>query len=188
MVVFYKKSLFLNIIFIIIISFIFSSCKNQRKETITPRIQYDVTIKTPNSHYDWWIQNIPGPQREKLIHLIIEGAKSGKFRTYDYFFHPLSKNDIQNIFADTIVRKIQRNVPPYDLYDSTIIKRIYPKQILKIRFLEKWEINPNDLSFHKIVMGIAPIARVADSKGIPRWQPLFWIIPNKKFLNSLNIE
>ena len=66
------------------------ACQQGEKEIIANRIQYDVNIKSPNADYDWWIQNLPGPQREVLVDLILDGALSGKFQAYDYFNNPIS--------------------------------------------------------------------------------------------------
>lgn len=160
------------------------SCDRGNKEIITEKIQYDVNIKSPDPDYDWWIQNLPGPQREKLVEKLLTGALDGKFQAYDYYNNPISPAEVSAILSDTTVIRLTQVEPPYESYDSIIIYKIVPEDILRIRFLEEWRMNPEDLSFEKKIVGIAPIARrvVLD---IERWQPLFWIYPDKEFEDTL---
>ena len=174
-------SLFLlSILFLQIIS----SCDNRNKYIVTEKIQYDVNIKSPDPDYDWWIQNLPGPQREKLVETILAGAIDGQFQVYDYYNNPISPAEVSAILSDTTVVRLTQVEPPYETYDSVIIYNIIPEDILRIRFLEEWRMNPEDLSFEKKIVGIAPVARrvVMD---IERWQPLFWIYPDKELRDKL---
>ncbi|UBM63286.1 hypothetical protein LA303_04760 [Candidatus Sulfidibacterium hydrothermale] len=176
-----KKYILLCFLFsgVLSVLLVMSSCHSQQKERITPRIQYDVNIKSPNPNYDWWIQNIEGPQREKLVRMIIEGALSGKYQAYDYFFQPISKSAVAHILSDTLAVKVRETQPPYALKDTLIVSHINLKDIVRLRFLEEWEIDPKTLKFTKIVKGIAPVARRTDPEGKTRWQPLFWIFPDR---------
>ncbi len=180
-----KKLLFLLIIF----QWIASGCNRHHEPmVVTERIQYDVPIKSPEPDYDWWIQNLVGPQREQIVNLILSGAKSGKYKTYDYFFRPLSRGQVAAILSDTLVRKLRRETPPYELYDTVIITRIRNKDIVRLRFLEEWRTDPSTLQFEKVIKGVAPVARRIDQTGTVRWQPLFWIIPDEKDAETLRRE
>jgi len=127
---------------------------------------------------------LPGPQREKLVETLLSGALEGKFQAYDYYNNPISPAEVSAILSDTTVVRLTQVEPPYETYDSVIIYSIIPEDILRIRFLEEWRMNSEDLSFEKKIVGIAPIARrvVLD---IERWQPLFWIYPDKEFREKL---
>jgi len=162
-----------------------TSCQDGKKEVITEKIQYDVNIKSPDPDYDWWIQNLPGPAREKLVETILKGATSGKFQAYDYYNNPISPADVSSILSDTTVVRLTQVEPPYESYDSVIIYNIVPEDILRVRFLEEWKMNPEDLSFEKKIVGIAPVARRV-VLNMERWQPLFWIYPDKEFAEQLN--
>ena len=157
------------------------SCQQDNKTVITKKIQYDVNIKSPDADYDWWIQNLPGPDREKLVGIILEGAKSGKFKAYDYFQNPISAAEVRSLMADTIVLRLMDTEPPYKEYDTTIINVIQMEDVQKLRFLEKWEIDEESLQIDKTIYAIAPIARRIDLNGIERWQPLFWIYTDESF-------
>lgn len=161
------------------------ACQNDKTEVITKKIQYDVNIKSPNPEYDWWIQNLVGPEREKLVNIIIDGAKAGKWQAYDYFNDSIDKYEVQQIFSDTMVISMMKDTPPYELFDTTIIHNILPSDILRLRFMEEWSINPENLAFEKKVVGIAPVASRLDFNGIERWQPLFWIYTDKEFIKGI---
>ncbi len=164
--------------FIIVALSLFAGCRSKPEEIITKRIQYDVNIKSPNPNYDWWIQNLVGPQREKLAETILRGAVSGKIKVYDYYYQPLNKQAVARILSDTIAIRVKETKPPYAVKDTLIIKHIGIKDIQRLRFLEEWRINPKTMQFTKIIKGIAPVARHFDAQGNVRWQPLFWIFPN----------
>jgi len=180
------KKLFL---FAGLLSVLLISCKQQpKKNIITKKIQYDVNIKSPDANWDWWIQNIVGPDREKLVDMMMDGALSGKFQAYDYFSDTIKPADIKMMLADTFYLTYKRNTPPYDEYDTTVIMKIERDDIRRIRFLETWRIDPETMQFDKKVMGIGPVARRIDLQGNERWQPLFWIYTDKDFIKTLKKE
>lgn len=177
-----------NYLILILLAFVIvlSSCKNDQTAVVTKRIQYDVNIVSPDPSYDWWIQNIVGPDREKLVDKIIEGAKEGRWQAYDYFSKPISAGEVCSIMADTMVVTLVNEEPPYDYYDSTIVYNILKKDVQKLRFLEEWTMDPETLQFSKKIYGIAPVAKRYDFDGVERWQPLFWIFTDEEFIKSLN--
>lgn len=164
------------------------ACQQKEKEVIANRIQYDVNIKSPDPDYDWWIQNLPGPQREMLVSVILDGALSGKFQAYDYFNYPITAGQVGMILSDTLYLKLMDEEPPYSERDTMIINNIEKEDILRIRFLEEWKLNPENLMMDKKILGIAPIARRIDVTGVERWQPLFWIYTDEKFIEELGKE
>ena len=174
------------LLFSVFITATLLSCQQKSKQDIiTKKIQYDVNIKSPDADWDWWIQNIVGPDREKLVDLVMDGALSGKFQAYDYFSDSISPVDIEYMLADTFYLTYKRTFPPYDNYDTSIIMKINREDIQRIRFLEEWKIDPESMHFEKKVFGIGPVARRTDLQGTERWQPLFWIYTDNDFIKSL---
>lgn len=159
--------------------FFFVACSapevNER-ELITEKIQYDVSIKNLNADYDWWIENLPGPQREKLIDWIFEKARKGELPAYDYFNKAISPEKIERIGTDTIYRTLTRDYPPFEEYDTLIVTHLEMKDITKVRFLERWYWNEDREGIEKEVIGIAPVLQKLDAKGnfIANY-PLFWL-------------
>jgi len=175
-----------TLVSILILVIAFNACQNEKPKTvITEKIQYDVNLKSPDPSYDWWIQNIAGGDREKLVDMILSGAKDGKYQAYDYYNNPINPAQVRSVFSDTLIQRLRRTVSPFEEYDTTIIMTINNEDILRLRFLEKWEINPENLQVTKTIYGIAPIARRIYNDGIIRWQPLFWIYTNDEFVKSL---
>ncbi len=163
-----------------------AGCQQKKAgDVIANKIQYDVSIVSPDPDYDWWIQNLPGPQREKLVDMIIDGAKSGKFQAYDYFNQPISPQEVASILSDTTFFSVVDENPPYEENDTMVVYNIKRADVMRIRFLEEWIIDPNTLEIEKKVLGIAPIARRIDAMGIERWQPLFWIYTDKDYVKTL---
>ncbi len=174
-----------SILIITIFMLVQIGCENNKNEVITKKIQYDVNIKSPDPEYDWWIQNLVGPEREHLVNLIVDGAKDGKWQAYDYFNDPIDKFEVRTIFSDTMLISMMKSEPPYELFDTMVIHNILPEDILRLRFMEEWSINPDNLAFSKKVVGIAPVASRPDFNGIERWQPLFWIYTDDEFIKGL---
>jgi len=176
----------IHFIFLVLVLIITTtSCQHDEKELITKKIQYDVNIKSPDPDYDWWIQNLPGPQRENLVDMIMDGALNGNIQAYDYFNEPISAYDVSKIISDTAAFTLMSQKPPYEYYDTLIVYRIEREDILKIRFLEEWHMDPRNFAFEKKILGIAPVARRIDRMGIERWQPLFWIYMDDDFIKKL---
>lgn len=163
-----------------------TSCMHNEKKLITEKIQYDVNIKSPDPDYDWWIQNLPGPERDNLVNMIMDGALSGKYKVFDYYNQPLSPEAVKMMMADTIYYTIMDEEPPYQERDTMVINKILREDITRIRFLEEWTTDPETMQVYKKVLGIAPIARRPDLMGMERWQPLFWIYTDKNFVEGLN--
>ena len=161
------------------------ACQRGDTEVVTKKIQYDVNIKSPDPEYDWWIQNLVGPEREKLVNLIVDGAKAGKWQAYDYFNNPINAQEVRSIFSDTMMVAMAKTIPPYEMYDTLIIYNILPEDIKRLRFMEEWSINPDNLKFDKKILGMAPVASRLDFNGIERWQPLFWIYTDEEFIREL---
>lgn len=176
---------YLNYILLSLFLLMQVACQRSDMKVVTEKIQYDVNIKSPDPQYDWWIQNLVGPQREQLVDLIIEGSKAGKWQAYDYFNNPIDVQEVRSIFSDTMVITMARNTSPYELYDSLIVYNIIPEDILRLRFMEEWSINYENLAFNKKIVGIAPVARRLDFNGIERWQPLFWIYTDEDFIQKI---
>ena len=78
---------FILISMMLCFSMIITSCRSGEdagKNIVTKRIQYDVSIHNTDSDMDWWVQNIEGSNREKLIKDIIQQVTSGKVKAYDF--------------------------------------------------------------------------------------------------------
>ncbi len=166
-----------------------SSClrKKQKTDFITKRIQYDVTIKSPDPEFDWWVQHIEGLNRETLIGDLLNAAYRGKIKTYDPFL--LTENTVEQVKKlgtryETV--RLKRDVDPYDEYDTVFQKGISIHDITRIRFLEEWTIDRNGMRIDKHILGIALMAENYDDTGLLRgYMPLFWIFYDDAYPGKL---
>ncbi len=159
--------------------FMLNSCTRLKSKTVlTQKIQYDVSIKSPNPNYNWWVQNVERSRREKYISNLLESAYAGKIKVFDYFNKPLSTEEVKSIGVDTTYRTLTRDYPPYAEFDTIIISRFEFSDITKIRFLEEWYIDEESLVIDKKVIGIAPLVDKYDTNGFfLGLRLLFWIYP-----------
>lgn len=156
-----------------------SACQRKKDDlhSVTQRIQYDVTIKSPDPNLDWWVQNIEGMNREAFVSDLIAAAYKGEVTTYDPFLlSKLEPGQISRIGSRSDTLRIQMSEPPYTYYDTVINVELSIHDITRIRFLEEWQQNPESRQVHKKVLGIAPLLESYDEEGILRgYQPMFWI-------------
>lgn len=170
---------------------LFFSCNNKKndKKLITERIQYDVNIKSPDPNYDWWVQNLEGPNRESFVKSILNAAYKGELKAFDIFHNPLSVKELKAIGnrTDTIT-----GTSPYPPYNDTIMvikQELDLQRITRVRFLEEWRMDENTLQFDKKVLGISPIMESYDDQGNLRgYMPLFWIYLDKEYPAKLQVQ
>lgn len=170
---------------------LFLSCntKKDQKKLVTERIQYDVNIKSPDPSYDWWIQNLEGPAREGFVKNILNAAYKGDLKCYDIFHNPLSVNDVKAIGnrTDTIT-----GTSPYPPYNDTVMvtkQELDLQRITRVRFLEEWRMDENNLQFDKKVLGISPIIESYDDQGNLRgYMPLFWVYLDAAYPAKFKVE
>jgi len=163
-----------------------SSCTNGSdagKNVVTKRIQYDVSIRNTDPEMDWWVQNIEGSSREKLVRDIITKVTSGEVKAYDFLTcKPFSANEIKSMMKRVDTISVERSSPPYDLVDTVLVTEIRLSDITKLRFLEEWSMNDKTLALTKKVAGICPLAeRLSDSGELRGYKPLFWVFFDDKY-------
>ncbi len=150
--------------------------KESNQTLITPKIQYDVFIKSDNQKNNWFADNIETSDRENFVNKIIEIASKGKLKIYDFFDKALDKEKFQQLLhkSDTI---LVENPEEPGIYKPKIIKTdIDSKSITKIRFIEEWKLDNESFQFYKTVKAISLLTEVRDDSGnIRGYTPVFWI-------------
>jgi len=157
---------------------------------VTRRIQYDVIINNSDPELDWWVQNIEGSNREKLVKDIIRQVTEGKVKAYDFLSYvPFTADEIKAMMKRTDTISVERSSPPYDLVDTVLVTEIRLNEIKKIRFLEEWSMNEKTLEFSKKIAGICPLAeRLTDSGELRGYKPLFWVFFDDKYPAELQLK
>lgn len=184
---------FLLIVLILAFSMITFSCRNganSEKNIVTKRIQYDVPIRNPDPDMDWWVQNIDGSSREKLVKEIITQVTSGEVKAYDFLNGKLfTAEEIKSMMKRIDTISVERSTPPYDLVDTVLVTEIRLSDITKLRFLEEWTMDDKTLVFAKKVVGICPLAeRLDDSGELRGYKPLFWVFFDDKYPGELEAK
>jgi len=177
-----KKFLFVSVV----LSIVLLSCKSGESsdnDLVTKRIQYDVVIQNPETDMDWWVQNIEGSNREKLIRSIIQRVTEGEVKAYDFIScKPYSVSEIQNIMKRTDSISMESPIPPYDMVDTVLVTEIRLSDIKKLRFLEEWSMDNKTLAFTKKVAGICPmVERHSETGELLGYKPLFWVFFDDKY-------
>jgi len=184
---------FVLIIFMLALGIISFSCgtKNEAgKNVVTKRIQYDVSIRNTEPDMDWWVQNIEGSEREKLVKDIIQQVTNGQVKAYDFLSgKPFSIEEIKSMMKRIDTISVERSTPPYDLVDTVLVTEIRLSDISKLRFLEEWSMNEKTLAFSKKIAGICPMAeRLGDSGELRGYKPLFWVFFDDKYPAELELK
>jgi hypothetical protein len=186
-----NKFTFLSLL--LISSMVILSCRNGEspdKNIVTKRIQYDVLIRNTDPEMDWWVQNLEGSNREKLLKDIFQQVTNGQVKAYDFLSCKLlTSGEIQDMVKHVDSISVERSTPPYDLVDTVMVKEIRLSDVVKLRFLEEWTMNEKTLAFTKKVAGICPmIERHTDSGELRGYKPLFWVFFDDKYPGELELK
>lgn len=161
---------------------IFASCtvNTSTRVTLVDKIQYDVPVNNNDPQLDWWVNNIEGSKREPFLKRIMEAAENGEVKAYDYFNNPLTPEQVRAMGNDTVYQTLMRNYPPYEEYDTMIVKSISYRDITRIRFLEEWMWDKKSLKMSKRILAIGPVIQ-KEVAGEQFSQLLFWISLDETF-------
>jgi len=186
-----KKITFLVLILTFVV--LAPSCRNGENsdnKLVTKRIQYDVFIRNANADMDWWVQNIEGSNREKLVKDIMSQVSEGKVKAYDFLsYKPFSADEIKVMMKRVDTVSVERSTPPYDLVDTVLVSEIRLADITKLRFLEEWQMDEKTLVFTKKVSGICPLAeRYSETGELRGYKPLFWVFFDDKYPAELDLK
>lgn len=168
---------------ILLSAFLLQSCSGKKGRILTQRIQYDVTIKSPDADLDWWVQNLEGPNREKLVQSIIRTARSGKLKLYDVMSNqPMTVEQLEERSTRNELLTLQRPYPPYENFDTIVKRELQLSDISRVRFLEEWYLNEENAFVTKKVIAICPLVESYTEAGELRgYNPLFWLSFEKDF-------
>ncbi len=166
------------------------SCRDQKsKSLVTERIQYDVSIKSPDPEFDWWVQNIEGSKREQFVKAILNAAYKGDLKAYDIFHLPMSPEEVKAIGNRTDTILTSSPVPPYNDTLMPVKQSLDLQRITRVRFLEEWRMDESSLQFDKKVLGIAPILEVFNEDGSLRgYMPMFWVYLDPAYPGKLKTD
>jgi gliding motility associated protien GldN len=122
--------------------------------------------------------------RKSLIDLLLDAIKEGSLTAYsaidDEFTLPATTKEISSrggARTDTV--RMQRPDPPYDEYDTVIVKEFSSEKVIAYRIKEDWFFDKQRSVMDVRIIGIAPLIYDVDEAGNVRpgnlKKPLFWV-------------
>lgn len=186
-----KRIALLGVVSVLV--FVMFSCtstdsETKEKEIITKKIMYDVPIVNPDiiteEDYknDWFWQNIPESDLDRLITKIYDKVLSGETQAYVYDvigsfdeFEKIPKEDAEKYFEENMVMyaTILEEDADGNIIEINFLTPIERKQLEKIRFLEEWYYEGDE--FCKRVVAVAPIFVSRDSEGQENINIIYWV-------------
>jgi len=114
--------------------------------------------------------------------IMMDAIKEGSLTAYDAssptdeFISPMSFKELMSKVEKADSMQLQRSYPPYDFYDTIILKKLNTTDIKKLRIKEDWFFDKQRSMLEVRVIGICPVVDVFNDDGTFRGQrPLFWI-------------
>ena len=117
-----------------------------------------------------------------LMTIMMDAIKEGSLTAYDAssptdeFIAPLGYKELMAKVEKADSMQLQRPYPPYDYYDTVIIKKLTTTDIKKIRVKEDWFFDKQRSMMEVRIIGLCPVIDKFNDDGSYRgMQPLFWI-------------
>lgn len=122
--------------------------------------------------------------RKNLIDVVMDAITEGSLTAYGYqddqFTLPITLKEIESRGgARTDTTKMQRPDPPYDEFDTVIVKEFSRDNVIGYRVKEDWFFDKQRSVMDVRIIGIAPLIYDRDEFGNVREgnikKPLFWV-------------
>ena len=141
---------------------------------ITKRIQYDILIGSGELETGGWLESISVADRVPFINDIFEKALKGELKTCDIYLNPLEPEQLKGLITDTFHLVLMEQTPPYNEYDTSVLRLQDAEEIDCLRFQEEWSYNEDNMIIEKRILGICPIIKINKRNRIIN-KPLFWV-------------
>jgi gliding motility associated protien GldN len=129
-----------------------------------------------------YFPEVPHNNWKSFMTVLVDALKEGSITAYDAssttdeFIIPLSYKEVMAKVEKADSTQMQRDYPPYDFYDTVIIKKFHATDVKKFRIKEDWFFDKQRSMLEVRIIGICPIIDQLDSKGdFKGYKPLFWI-------------
>ena len=121
------------------------------------------------SHNDW----------RSFINVVMDGLKENKFSAYDInntdeLLMPLTYNEIISKQTDTSFVREKRPYPPYEEYDTVIVRQFDPSKVMRLRLKEDWYFDKQRSQLMVRIIAFCPVM-IVEKDGKEFTQPLFWV-------------
>jgi gliding motility associated protien GldN len=121
------------------------------------------------SHNNW----------RSFVNVLMDGLKENKFKAYevsntDELLVPITHREILAKQTDTTYVRQRRPYPPYDEYDTMIVRQFDPTRVMRLRLKEDWYFDKQRSQLMVRIIAVCPVMMV-EKDGKEFSQPLFWV-------------
>jgi len=124
--------------------------------------------------------------RVNLITLLMDGLKENMIRAFDSDQLSAQKNfqEIMSTLSSSDSVTLYREYPPYDPFDTVLVKDFDPSDVLMFRLKEFWFFDKQRSVLECRIMAMCPVTVEYDDQGeFKGFKPLFWVsFPEVRFL------
>ena len=118
-----------------------------------------------------------------FINVVMDGLKENKFSAYDInntdeLLLPLTYNEIISKQPDTSFVREKRPYPPYEEYDTVIVRQFDPSKVMRLRLKEDWYFDKQRSQLMVRIIAFCPVM-IVEKDGKEFTQPLFWVSYDK---------
>jgi gliding motility associated protien GldN len=127
----------------------------------------------------FYFPTVPQQNWKSFITVIMDALKQGEITAYDIsstdeLLVPITYNEIIARQTDTIHKMMRRPYPPYNEYDTIIITRFDPTQVLRLRLKEDWYFDSKRSQMLVRIEAFCPVM-LKEHNGQQVPVPLFWV-------------
>lgn len=121
------------------------------------------------SHNNW----------RSFINVLMDGLKENKFTAYevnntDELLVSVTYKEIIAKQTDTSYVRQRRPFPPYDEYDTMIVRQFDPTRVMRLRLKEDWYFDKQRSQLMVRIIALCPVM-IVEKDGKEFSQPLFWV-------------
>jgi len=145
----------------------------------TKRIWRVIDMREKINH-PFYYPTQPQNGRRSFMQVILDAIKEGSITAYDAssdeFLIPYTYDQIILNLSSVDSITAQYTEPPYDFYDTVIVKDFDPTAVKQIRVKEDWFFDKQRSVLDVRILGLCPILEDYDDNGeFKGYKPLFWI-------------
>ncbi len=129
-----------------------------------------------------YFPEIPHNNWRSFMTIMMDAIKEGSLTAYDAssptdeFILSMPYKELMQKVEKADSMQLQRSYPPYDFYDTVIVKKLNTTDIKKIRIKEDWFFDKQRSMLEVRIIGICPVIDVFNDDGTLRGEKaLFWI-------------
>ncbi len=118
---------------------------------------------------------------KSFMQVLLDALKDSSITAFepgdDQFYIPFSVQQIYASLTDTEHVTLPQTEPPYNMVETTIVKKFDPTTVTKIRLKEDWFFDKQRSVMDVRIIGICPILEEYESDGVTLKgsKPLFWV-------------